>query len=151
MKKIFIACISVMFILSASISASKRSPIVIIVNKMNITNELNSKELARIYMGRREKWPDGQRISVIDRPVNSGIRQRFYKIILNSEPTKKFFKPGSPIPFRSMVLKSDRATIRFVARIPNAIGYVPLDKVNSSVKILAIDGLKPGDEDYILE
>ncbi len=123
-------------------------PIAIITNKANGMNDLTSSFLAKIFMGRKGKWPDGQKIFVVDHPPDSDIRFQFYKIVLNAKPTKKFLKPRSPVPFKPMALKTDVSTRKFVGRIPNAIGYIYLSKVYDKVKVLKIDGKLPGEEDY---
>lgn len=122
--------------------------IAIIVNPANTIEELSKGELARIYKGRLEKWPDGQRIFTIDSPVGSKIRRRFHSVVLKSNPLKKFFKPGSPLPFRPMISKSAFGTNKLVSRIPNAIGYLYLDQVREGQKILKIDGALPGEDGY---
>ncbi len=126
-------------------------PIVVIINKANDMDNVKLNEIAGIYRGQLEKWEDGQRIVVINRPVDSEIRKDFYQRILKEEPTKKFFKPGSPIPVKTMVAESDKATVRFVATIPNAVGYVYSDEVNDTVRVVAIDDKLPSDPDYYLK
>jgi len=123
-------------------------PIAIITNKANSTNDLKSNYLANIYKGRIKKWPDGQRIFVVDRSPDSEIRFQFYKIVLNSKPTKMFLKPKSPTLLKTTALKTGMSTKKFVSRIPNAIGYIYLREVNDKVKVLEIDGKLPGDEGY---
>jgi phosphate transport system substrate-binding protein len=126
-------------------------PIAVIVNKANETDDLSDNELARIYRGDQESWPDGQRIMVIDRPVDSDIRRAFYLAVLHADASQKFLKPGSPVPFKAMESKSGLATRRLVARIPNAIGYVLLGEVDANVKVLRINGKLPGEAGYPLE
>lgn len=150
MKKIVIFCCLTMFAWLVPFLNSWPKPITNIANKTNGTNGLKSNIVARIYKGQIEKWPDGQKIFVIDRPFDSEIRHQFYNIALASKPTKKFFKPGSPIPFKKMILNSDFATSKFVARIPNAIGYIFLSEVDDTVKVLKIDGKLPSDDGYKL-
>jgi phosphate transport system substrate-binding protein len=126
-------------------------PIAVIVNKANAIDNLKSSQLTQIYTGKSERWSaDGQRIVVLNRPIGTQIRRKFYWIVLKSKPTQKFFKLGSPIPFKRMVVKSDLAMRKFVARIPNAIGYIYLSKVNDTIKVLKIDGLLPGEKGYKL-
>ncbi len=123
-------------------------PIAIVTNKANDIKDIKSSTLAKIFMGKVGKWPDGQKVFVVDRLSDSEIRFQFYKIVLNSKPTKKFLKPQSPVPFKAMTLKTDVSTRKFVGRIPNAIGYIYLSKVNDRVKVLKVDGKLPDDENY---
>jgi phosphate transport system substrate-binding protein len=150
-KKIIILLGLILFIWSSPPTSAEHKPIAIIINKANSIDNINIHQLIRIYTGKEERWPsNSQKIVVINRPINSKIRRQFYSIVLNSKPTRKFFQLGSPIPFKMMLVKSDSATNKFIARIPNAIGYVYLNQVNSAVKVLKIDGTLPSMEGYKL-
>ena len=139
--------------LAATVAAEnqKSEPIAVIVNRGNSVESLSKVDLARIYKGKKKNWKNGAKIATINRPINSAIRRKFYDIILNSSPTEKFFTSGSPLPFKSMLVKSDSATLKFVMRMSNAIGYIPLSRVNDSVKVLAIDNTKADNGDYPLK
>ncbi|MCP4369842.1 MAG: hypothetical protein GY797_17260 [Deltaproteobacteria bacterium] len=148
MKKIIISCNLIILMCMVPFFSLWAEPIAIITNKANDIDDLKSRILAKIFMGREGKWSDGQKIFVVDHSSDSEIRSQFYKIVLNSKPTKKFLKPQSPVPFKAMTLKTDVSTRKFVGRIPNAIGYIYLSKVNDKVKVLKIDGKLPDDESY---
>lgn len=111
--------------------------IAVIVNQANPLNNLSVSQLARIYKGQQQYWPDGKPIVLVNRPADSNIRKTFYKEVLDSKPTQKFFIPGSPVPLKTIVQESTLATIRFVSNMPEAIGYVysrKLDKTNKDIK-----------------
>ncbi|GEM_PF-3586008 len=122
----------------------------VVVNTHNSTENVTRSALARIYRGEMETWEDGQRILALNLPIDSEIRRQFYRMVLNVEPTKQFFKPGSPVPFKTMVMKSYDGIRRFVARTPNAIGYLPLSEVDDTVAVLKVDGTLPGEPGYAL-
>jgi hypothetical protein len=51
------------------------------------------------------------------------------------------------------MLESERVTdepdvLKFVFNVPGAIGYVRASDVDSTVKVLRVDGRLPGDKDY---
>lgn len=115
--------------------------IAVIVNNSNYEKKLSTAEIARIYKGKQQAWSDGSQIIVINRPATSDVREEFYKKVLNCKPTKKFYDPGSPSLFKTIVQTSDLATIRFVENINAAIGYVYISKVdtnNSNIKVLKV-------------
>ena len=148
MKSIFIF-ITIVYALISGLSFDIRAEsIAVIVNKSNEIENINSSDLSRIYKGQDAKWPDGSKIVIINRPINSEIRRVFYKTILNTKPTKKFFRFGTPIPFSTTVMKSDLATRIFVSRVPNAIGYIHHSEVDDTIKILKINDALPTDKDY---
>ncbi len=150
MKRLIVFCCLSIFTWFVPFFNSWAEPIAVIVNKNNSTNGIKSSLLANMFMGKAGKWPDGQKLFVVDHPSDSEVRFQFYKIVLNSKPTKKFLKPKSPLPFKPMILKTDLSTRIFTTRIPNAIGYIYLSKVNDKVKVLEIDGKIPGDEGYMI-
>ncbi len=139
-KKLLICFFMLMVIFTPVLQAAENQQIVIIVNTSNDIKKLDKQELALIYNGKKEKWADGQKIVVLNHQVDSSIREQFYKKVFNVKPTKKFFAPGSPIPFKTMVLKSDKATRIFVSRIPNAIGYIYSESTDPSIQIVQIGG-----------
>jgi hypothetical protein len=47
-------------------------------------------------------------------------------------------------------IQSVSAMLRFVFNAPGAIGYIPADEIDSSVKVLRIDGLRPTEPAYPL-
>ena len=73
------------------------------------------------------------------------LRRRFYATVLGVPPTEKFRLPGTPIPVHIMTFKSSRVILKYVASTPQAIGYVPVEHLDSSVKVLRVDGLLPDD------
>ena len=95
---------------------------------------LSIAQLARIYKGQQQQWPDGKRIVVVNRPVDSAVRKVFYKKVLDSKPTQKFHLPNTPIPFRSIVQRSSLATMRFVNNLPEAISYLYLSELELEEK-----------------
>ncbi len=117
--------------------------IAVIVNRANPTNDISLARLARIYKGKQQKWSDGKRIIVVNRPVDSTIRRVFYQKVLDSKPNQKFYVPGTPITFRSLIQRSSLAAIRFVNNLPEAIGYLylnelELDENNKNVKVVKV-------------
>lgn len=126
----------------------RAEPITVIVNKSNEIDNIDSSDLSRIYKGQNERWPDGSKIVIINRPIDTEIRRIFYKTVLNAKPTKKFFRFGSPIPFSTTRMKSDLATRIYVSRVPNAIGYIHYSEVDNTIKVLKINDALPTDKDY---
>lgn len=88
--------------------------IAVIVNGKNKVGNLSMSELNQIYRGRMSSWPDGKEIVAVNRDAGSPIRAEFYSKVLNSKPTEKFFLPGSPIPFRTIVQRSATGATKFV-------------------------------------
>ncbi len=139
MRRILI-CILLLFVFTET-SHCWAEAIAVIANKSNPVDTLSTAEIARIYKGKQQSWSDGNQIMVINRPARSDVRKEFYKKVLKCGPTKKFYDPGSPTIFKTLVQRSDLATLRFVANMSDAIGYVyvsKLDKNNPDIKVLKV-------------
>lgn len=151
MKRRILLCVLILTTAASSPVNSRSEPIVVVVNASNDITELKKSELSRIYKGQMEYWPDGQRLVVINRPVDLEIRRKFYQLVLGEKPAATFLSSGSPTPFRPMIAESGTAARKFVARIPNAISYIYLSDVDETVKVLKIDDHLPQDAGYQLQ
>jgi phosphate transport system substrate-binding protein len=134
-----------LFVLSLAFaipSVAATDPLVVVVHPSNDIETISVEELRLIYMGRKGRWADGQKILVLNQPDNSENREKFYRLILGLDPGAQFFKPGSPAPFKTTTRKSDISVRRQVSRIQNVIGYMRLSNTSSRVKILNVTGFK---------
>jgi ABC-type phosphate transport system substrate-binding protein len=122
MKRL-IPILFMLIVLAIPLQASADS-IVMIINDNSEVDALTIGEVSRIYRGLVTKWPSGSSIVVVNRDARSEVREDFYGKVLKSSPTEKFYLPGSPIPFRTIVQKSVTAVLKFVAGEERAIAYV---------------------------
>ena len=148
MEKIILLFI---FCITLSNFAYAAEPIAVVVHKSNSIDNISRSDLAKIYKGHTEYWNDGQKILVLNHKLEAHVRRIFYKKVMNTEASKKFFKPGSPIPFEAVEKKSNRSINYFVKRIANAIGYMDLSAVSDSVKVIKINGVSHTEDSYILK
>jgi ABC-type phosphate transport system substrate-binding protein len=148
MKKRLLGALLVALLSPMAAQADSAAAIAIIVNKDNPVGTLHIGDVARIYRGERGEWPDDQKIVATNHDVESDLRRRFYASVLGAPPTERFRLPGTPIPFHTITFKSSRVILKYVANTPQAIGYVPIEHLDSSVKVLRIDGLLPADASY---
>lgn len=140
-RKIILPVVILQWLLIYAPIRAESKNFVVIVNKTNPIESISLGELAGIYNGRKAEWDDGSEIAVVNRPADSQIRADFYKAVLGVEPTKKFFIPGTPLPFKTIVQESAKAAKLLVAKMPNAIGYIYADEIDDSVKVIEVKGL----------
>lgn len=110
--------------------------IAVITDKNNQVSDLTQDQLIQIYQGKIRNWKEiggtDQPIVVIGREAGSGTRTAFEEL-LNIEDQCQYaneYNETGPVMAK-------------VGSIPGAIGYVSLDVIDKSVKILEIDGVKP--------
>jgi len=127
----------------------------IIVHRSNPVDGLTFSELRQIFMLDTQTWPHGRKITVVLREKGQPERADAIRIICGLSETDydkyilfRTFQGRVNIGPRS--IQSAAAMVRFVYSAPGAIGYVTADQLNSTVKLLRIDDLQPGDPRYPL-
>jgi phosphate transport system substrate-binding protein len=112
--------------------------IALIVNPANTIQSLSFDQIRQIYLGNITKWSQitgadvpgtNDQIVVVGRDSASGTRVYFEQTIL----------PVNASPIATMqALNSNGAVLQNVAQTPDAIGYVSIGFVSSSIKALPI-------------
>lgn len=122
--------------------------IAVVTDPANTAADLTKEQLINIYNGTITNWKDAggsdQPIAVIGREAGSGTRGAFEEI-LKLEDACKYANE----------LDSTGAVMAKVASTPGAIGYVSLDVIDDTVKLLTLNGVEANEEniktgDYFL-
>ncbi len=138
-RSLFISLILVGFMYSCA-----QAQMVIVVNKNNPITHISPFQLKKIYNGNYKLWDNGTRIIPVDYPETDPLTINFSEIIVRvdietrhmAQMQKLFAGVGAP----PRTEKNCAAVISFVASEPGAIGYVTKESVNSSVKVILVDG-----------
>jgi ABC-type phosphate transport system substrate-binding protein len=100
---------------------------------------LSSEILTQIYLRRRRFWDDGAPIVPLNLAAGTPLRRTFSRLVLGQGEdrlaeywNREYFHGVLP----PATLASTRAIVRYVASDPNAIGYVPIDEVDASVRVV---------------
>lgn len=111
--------------------------IAVIVNPRNKVSALTRKQIKDIFTGKISNWSqvggDERRIVVISRDTSSGTFEAFGELALD----KQKVRPDA------LMQASNQAVASTVGRTPDAIGYVGLGFISSTVKALTVDGVVP--------
>ena len=111
--------------------------IAIIVNSANKVEALTKDQLGKIYRGEIKNWKevggDDKPITLVSRDPSSGT-YTFLK--------EKVVGKTANYAASAKLLPSTQAIVDEVKSDTNAIGYVGLGYENSSIKVVAIDGVK---------
>jgi ABC-type phosphate transport system substrate-binding protein len=138
----------------AAASGSEQS-LAIIVNQSNSVENFSLPELRKIFLGERSHWPNGRRITLVmmdpAQPERKVMLREIYG--MNEKDLNSHFIQGvfTGVVFVSpKTLGTPAEVLKFVFNVPGAIGYVRASDVDSSVKVLRVDGRLPDDKDYAL-
>jgi len=140
---------------AAFAQADSAEALAFIVHHSNPVDALTLRELRRIYMLETQAWPHGRKITVVLRDKGQPERAEAIRLLTGMSEAE-FDRHVLFQTFRGSVgwgpraIRSASAMLRFVFNVPGAIGYVRLNEVDGSVKVLRIDGVLPGDSRYPL-
>ncbi|MEN6329643.1 MAG: phosphate ABC transporter substrate-binding protein [Methanobacteriaceae archaeon] len=118
--------------------------IVVAVNLENPVDDLSKDELRSIFTGNISNWkelggPDAP-INVVVREDGSGTRKAFEDLVM---------KKTDKIKSDAIVQTSTESIKLVVEQDPNAIGYISLAHMSSTVKAVKLDGVYPSLETII--
>lgn len=127
----------------ASWFAPTWAEVVVVVSEENTNERIPRSELADLYLGRRNQFPNGEPAVPINQREGSPTYSEFYAKYLGQTPAQirshwsRLIFTGRGQPPRSV--PSDRAMADAVAGNPRAIGYIDSDLVDSRLRVVQIE------------
>jgi hypothetical protein len=141
-------------VLAAAVPAAA-GDIAVVVHPDVKVEALTFSELRKILLGDRQFWPSGQPVTLIVRaPVAAERTLLLEKVYEMTEAQfrqywiAKVFRAEATSGPR--VVLSNNESVELIGVLPGAVALVSADDVPAGVKILRIDGHKPGDRAYPL-
>jgi len=157
LRAAFLTLATAVLYFGAAASAYAQRPdnaVAIVVHPDTRINNLSFDELRRIFLGDRQFWPDGSRITLLVRaPVAQERNMVLNRIYRMSEARfrqywiAKMFR--AEVASGPKIVYSTDMTRELVTVIPGAIGFMPASAV-AGVKVVRIDNRLPSDADYRL-
>ena len=149
-RALAIACIGAMCVVS-TVAAFKNMAIVTAATSK--VNDVPLADLVKFCKGTTKAWPDGRNFSMVikspDAPEMHGVLQKFFGVT-GSEAKVAIAKLNETRTVVKVV-DSDDELLKAVEATPGAVGVVDVYSINSSVKVLRIDGKLPFDLGYALK
>jgi ABC-type phosphate transport system substrate-binding protein len=124
--------------------------IAVIVNRGNPLEGVNADDLRRLYLGTTTVFPNKERVVLFE---EADLRESFYRTVakMNGDRVKRHwigvvFTGSSAIPPKTLAEGMELREL--VSRQRGAIGFVDPRAVDESVKVISVDGFRPGDPGY---
>jgi hypothetical protein len=136
---------------SSAISAIKNLALVVAADSK--LPDVTLVELTKLCKGTQKAWPDGRSFTlVLKDPTAPEMHVAVQKLfgVSGTDAKAAIAKINESRPLIKIVA-SDEDVFRTVASIPGALGIVDVYSINSSVKVLHIDGKLPFDIGYALK
>jgi ABC-type phosphate transport system substrate-binding protein len=142
-------------LLLLAVPTAHGADLAIVVNPQNAVDNLSAAELQRMAHLEVQRWRGGGRIYLIllesGTPEKRVLLRRLYRM---SDSELKQFWLGKlyrgEIASYPRVVASSAAVKRIVAQAPNALGFIAAEEADDSVKVLRVDGRRPGEPGYFL-
>lgn len=145
-----LAMAGLLLVLGPVRSGLAQEPIAVVVQPGNPLTTISLDELRRFYLGTSTAMPNKEPVVLVE---SAEARARFYATVLRMNPDRvkrhwigAVFSGESGTPPREVSPPAD--LLQFVAGHPGAIAFVRAAAVDRSVKILTVDGHRPGDPNY---
>ncbi len=126
-KEARIAAVLLLAVLCACPRAGRAAELWIVAHRSVPVDRIDREELARIFLLKKTRWPDGRPIVPVNREAESQARRWFTRVVLGRS-MRALIGYWNQMQFRGhmppVVQESDAAVLGFVAHVPGAIGYV---------------------------
>ncbi len=110
-------------------------------------------DISKLCKGTQKLWPDGKPFTLVIRdPDSAEMRYAIQKLFgVEASELKPLIAKLNETRKVVKIVDTDEDLFRNVEAIPGAIGLVDVYSINSSVKVLRVDGKLPFDPGYALK
>ena len=127
----------------------------LIVHPQNLVKELSASELREILLVERQHWRGSGRIYLLLPESGTAEKELLLRRALgmNEDQLHRLYLGklyAGEIASFPRVVQSGAAARRIVERAPNALGVVEVSALDAGVRVLRIDGKRPGEPGYLL-
>jgi ABC-type phosphate transport system substrate-binding protein len=159
MKRLGVALIAAALLGFSTASQAAEDDVAVIVNKSNPVASLTMADLRRMLLGPRAKWPGGDVVTVLMTQPGQPERTGTLKIVCGMSETdfNLHFIHGWRNDSTNgngdtpKVFSSGLQLRQSVASLPSAVGFIKASQIDDSVKVVAVDGDRPGQPAYKLK
>jgi ABC-type phosphate transport system substrate-binding protein len=144
--------LAALLILAAATPVVVRAQVAVVVNPANTLEELSLEKVRRLFLGQVKTFPTGSRARLA---WHAGSAGAFDRSALGLEPEvvrsrwmAMIFR-GEAKAFPTELASPDDVK-QFVRSHVDAIAFLPQANVDRSVKVLTIEGKRPGDAGYLI-
>jgi phosphate transport system substrate-binding protein len=127
----------------------------IIVNTTNPVEGMSLPELRKVFLGERSHWANGRRITLVMMEPGQPERKALIREVcqMNESDFSRHFLQGvftGEVFVSPKTLASPVGVRKFIFNVPGAIGYIRASDIDSTVKVIRVDGHLPSDREYSL-
>src|SRR5438093_930934 len=143
-------------VLAFAAAPSLAGDIAVVVHPDVKVESMTFSDLRRVLLGNRQFWPSGQPVTLIVRAPVAAERTLLLRKVYGMTEAQfrqywiaKVFRAEATAGPRIVV--SNVESVEMVGVLPGAIALVDADDIPAGLKILRVDGRRPGEKDYALK
>jgi hypothetical protein len=147
---VVVACL-LLFLAVPAVPAIKNTAVITAAG--NKLSDVPLADLVKLCKGTQKSWPDGRSFTLIIKgPDDPETRIAIEKLFGSaSADFKGFIAKLNESRQVVKIVDSDESVMAAVASTPGAVGLIDVYSINSSVKVLRLDGKLPFDVGYALK
>lgn len=119
----------------------------VVVNKENGVGDVTAAHLARIFRSEIKKWPDGKAVILVLHKDSAGETETLQR--LNKMTAAEWKAMIAAHRDSIQIADSDAAVLKIVQAMPEAIGFVDVRSVDSTINVVRVDGKLPMESGYL--
>jgi hypothetical protein len=140
------------FLLAAGALAGIRN-MAVVVSAGSKLSDVSLADLTKLCKGVQKAWPDGKNFILVMKDPESPEMHVVAQKLFGAAPgeTKTIIAKLNESRLTVKIVDNDEDLLRNVEATPGAVGIIDVYSINSSVKVLRIDGKLPFDLGYALK
>lgn len=125
----------------------------VVVSAGSKLSDVALADLAKLCKGVQKTWPDGKNFTLVIRDPESPEMRVATQKLFGAAPgdLKAVISKLNEARLTVKIVENDEDLLRTVEATPGAVGIVDVYSINSSVKVLRVDGKLPFDLGYPLK
>ncbi|HEY6263387.1 MAG TPA: hypothetical protein VIW93_01175 [Candidatus Acidoferrum sp.] len=149
--KLAAALCLVSVLVHSAVPAAKNMAIV--VSAGSKITDVPLAELTKLCKGLQKAWPDGKPFTLVMKDPESPEMRTVVQKLFGAVPgdVKSIIAKLNEARMVIKIVESDEELLRMVGATPGAVGILDVYSINSSVKVLRVDGKLPFDLGYVFK
>ena len=145
------AILGVLLVAAATFAGIKNMAVVVAAGSK--LKDVSLADLAKLCKGVQKTWPDGKNFIVVMRDPEAPEMHVAAQKLFGAAPgeMKTLIAKLNEARLTVKVVENDEDLLRTVEATPGAVGLIDVYSINSSVKVLRVDGKLPFDLGYALK
>lgn len=153
LKRPGIAAILCCILLVAGAALAGIKNMAVVVSAGSRLTDVPLADLAKLCKGAQKTWPDGKNFTLVmkdpDSPDMHAVAQKLFGVPPGE--AKAMISKLNESRLTVKIVDNDEDLLRTVGATPGAAGIIDVYSINSSVKVLRVDGKLPFDIGYALK